>query len=183
MLNVALTHPVCNLCDVKMNSMEVFGTHMKNVHGETDDMRIKRLEHMFSLDYKQESSIKIVQIDQHTQDFSCTECGVKLDSREQQNSHNEEYHNTKSNKIMFECEICDLKFVTTQGVEYHKKSVHNHTNQPGNKGVTSFICDQCKIAFPKKYILVRHRLQSHKANSLELKIKSVMRGLMEINEI
>ena len=64
--------------------------------------------------------------------------------------------------------------------EMAQPRIENCDILPGIKGVTSFICDQCKIAFPKKYILVRHRLQSHKANSLELKIKSVMVEICDI---
>ena len=62
MMKEALRHPVCNLCDIKVKSMEVLGTHMKNVHGESDHMRIKMVENMFSSTSNQESSLEIVKI-------------------------------------------------------------------------------------------------------------------------
>ena len=97
MMKEALRHPVCNLCDIKVKSMEVLGTHMKNVHGESDHMRIKMVENMFSSTSNQESSLEIVKIYHKSVDFSCTECGIMFDTNEQQKTHNKEHHSSKLN--------------------------------------------------------------------------------------
>ena len=122
-----LTHPVCDLCDTKFSSAEVLSVHMKNIHNESDSMRITRLEKLIYLAVQKESIIKEVQI---IKSYDCTECGILFGTSGQQSDHNDKYHKIKV--VFIEP---DNEFLTqnTRDLEEMLKSKEQHSYYKANK--------------------------------------------------
>ena len=139
------------MCDIQFHNSEVFNNHMKHVHLETDDMRIRRLEKTIKSFLEQEATTKKIISENKLKSLDCSECGIIFDTDGQYTLHHEEHHKIKQ----FKCDECDSMFMTSQGVEYHMKKLHVKGTDDKYK------CDKCTEAFSKKYMLVRHRLKDH----------------------
>ena len=85
--------PLCTMCDVKFQSMELLSVHMAKIHQESDHCRILRLAKTFeSVRYKESMEVNSVQ---KLKDFSCVECGEFFETIKMQKNHNDKKHQCK----------------------------------------------------------------------------------------
>ena len=102
----ALTKPCCDSCDIKFRNMKQIDVHMKNVLGESLDLRMIR--HTKAVETVHQQQISLKQTSENVKvpnsnyskiiDFSCSECGIVFPGKEEFWKHNQDIHN--HNKFM-----------------------------------------------------------------------------------
>ena len=109
----ALIKPVCDLCDVKYCNMQDLNKHMANIHFETDNMRLNRLQTSLTSESnkkpKSVPSVDTVTVNdiRNNKSTDCSECGIFFNTKETHATHIEEHHIKK----VEEAKICDKTLV------------------------------------------------------------------------
>ena len=84
----ALTNPKCVSCNTLFGSMKQFDVHMKNVHFESENLRIIRLTKAMETVRQCETNsynLKMIKI------LDCSECGEIFPNKEDFRNHNKSY--------------------------------------------------------------------------------------------
>ena len=85
MVATALKSPVCKVCKIQYKSMEDFSKHMATNHGETDDMRITRMQDLLS--FRSPGPTIVL-----SKSNDCTECGVIFNTGDELYKHIENHY-------------------------------------------------------------------------------------------
>ena len=140
----AWKNPVCAFCDVKYRNMQDLNKHMKNIHFETDSMRLDRLELLAISGSKLKSAIVpsvdtlTIKEEKNNKSTDCTDCGILFKTKEAYATHIEEQHLKKVEEV----KVCDKSEVTKNGLNNHMESCHDDS-----KRVNSVECLLCKNMF------------------------------------
>ena len=173
-----IIHPVCDVCNTKFKSIQVMNVHMKNIHSETDDLRIKRLENFIGMTLQQESIMKKVQV---SKSFDCTECGLLFDTQGQQREHYEKNHikqviviepdtefltqNTLDLEIMLKSINQESLFCSAEEFDKDFKDILNEKEDSDNDEISHrYTCVDCKFKASSKKLLRTHRRFVHDLN-------------------
>ena len=101
----ALTNPKCDSCDTSFKSMKQLDVHMKKIHFESEDLRIKRLT-------KSVETVRQCEINSYNQNNlkfkDCSECGLIFTSKEDLKHHNKNIHKWRESYNMFDVDIIKL---------------------------------------------------------------------------
>ena len=126
---------------------------MKNVHGETDHLRIDRLSKTVQ---------EVLQPDPKSlkKSLDCTECGICFVTREDQVEHNRNNHEQKvdnmqkNTELKFACNLCDKPFDSKGSMVNHRILVHTVRTK-------DIYCDFCDEIFTSKKDLCSHISTKH----------------------
>ena len=96
----ALTKPYCDSCNIKFENMKQTDVHMKNVHGESLDLRIIRLTKAVET-VRQHEQISLKQTSENikipnkndSKIFDCSECGILCLTNNEYTNHIKKDHN------------------------------------------------------------------------------------------
>ena len=91
-----LVNPVCDSCNKKFQIMEELNVHMKNMHSETDSMRLIRLEKL--LMPKVAPTITIIPSNEKL--YDCSECGSIFMTGVEHKEHIERRHTNQSSEYI-----------------------------------------------------------------------------------
>ena len=81
--------------------------------------------------------------------YPCDICGKKITTKAGLKVHIQAVH---LNEREFECDMCDLKFLTACQLKYH---------QTAHSDDRPFLCDQCDASFKRKKALREHIMSMH----------------------
>ena len=81
--------------------------------------------------------------------YPCDICGKKITTKAGLKVHIQAVH---LNEREFECDMCDLKFLTACQLKYH---------QTAHSDDRPFLCDQCDASFKRKKALREHIMSTH----------------------
>ena len=169
----AIKNPKCTQCNMTFSRMSFFDLHMRNVHGETEYMRINRLsDSVKEVLFPEPVKIKLVQ-----KSLDCSECGILFWTIEEQKTHikqihgNNIEHGEKKLEARFVCDLCDKPFERKGPMVNHRLLVHTVRTK-------DIHCDFCDIIFANKTNLCSHISSKHseyfapQENSLNKDIKT-----------
>ena len=126
--------PICTICNVKLQNMDLLRVHMTNRHQETDHDRILRLSLTVKSQQKSEPNKEINK--ELNKLFCCSDsdCGLIFQSYEEQKSHNGKNHQLNklsreneeiSDDSESEEELLEYDDLTYFDVEYTPKESKN----------------------------------------------------------
>ena len=171
-----MKNPVCDPCNIKFRTLPDLNMHMKNIHSESDSMRLDRLQHIVSAEVYPKRNISIM--------FDCSQCGIIFQTEGQFRAHNKNnccgvsekqmrHGEEMQNQIVQEiqCSLCQSVLKNMNEFKIHMLNVHTtkpsdrHVNTNTDTNVNKFRCKDCDLVFPRLYMLVKHKIHDHKKGS------------------
>ena len=117
----SIKEPQCVICKNTFRNMEIMNKHMKNVHKETDHMRLERLTQMLKADGNKDPMKRKI--------YSYTECGLVCETDEGRENHMVQHYSgpeIKKNVLQI-CQHCG-DGITEENISIHMKSKHSVTH-------------------------------------------------------
>ena len=82
-----LKNPMCEVCGVPVKHLVELNLHMMNIHSETDDQRINRMDKFLMSLTNQDLTFS-----PNIKSFDCTECGYVFNNEKDMKLHNDKNH-------------------------------------------------------------------------------------------
>lgn len=164
MVKLDITHLVCNICQIAIETLEQLISHLNSIHQKNLHTDIKNhivcfkfgSDVMRCLVCAQEfNSFKLLSehMNQHYTNFVCDECGAGFINRRQLLLHSDK-HKVGEHK----CGSCDKVFQSLKRMKTHERVTHVYNSGLGTHG---FRCHLCNEKFRNKKTKVDHMMQVH----------------------
>jgi len=163
----------CKFCKESFEGKLNFEEHCKTKHGKQDELLENGLIKCMLCSKKVKSSSMKNHKISHGSMEQCPLCYKEYQGKINLRSHIKTIHKSLEEKLYlleenkddlkFNCEKCDLKFLTKFLLSKHNKSQHNILLQKNseNQDRKNIFCNLCLIQFPRTKILKEHQERVH----------------------